>query len=124
VGQLTPEVAKLLEQALALSIEEQEALANSLILTLGREPDEETVDEGVEEAWADEIKRRVGDIRCGETKMIAYDEVRRRRRAGRLSDAGKSAIGEIGFDFKLADGRLRPYAISPQNFSPLPSCDS
>ena len=32
---ITPEVSKLLERALALSVEEQEALADSLILNLG-----------------------------------------------------------------------------------------
>ena len=32
MAQMTPEVARLLEQALTLSVEEQEALADSLIL--------------------------------------------------------------------------------------------
>ena len=45
-------------------------------------------DEGVEEAWATEIKRRVDDIRSGKTQMIPYEEVRRRL-AARLADAGK-----------------------------------
>src|SRR5208282_1670206 len=35
MSQLTPEVSKLLEQALSLSVEEQEVLANSLISNLG-----------------------------------------------------------------------------------------
>ena len=35
MSQMTPEVAKLLEQALNLSVEEQEALADSLISNLG-----------------------------------------------------------------------------------------
>ena len=39
MAQMTPEVSKLLEQALALSVEEQEALADSLISNLGgKEP--------------------------------------------------------------------------------------
>jgi hypothetical protein len=37
---MTPEVSKLLEQALSLSVEEQEALANSLISNLGGQVDE------------------------------------------------------------------------------------
>ncbi len=37
MGHLTPEVSKLLEQALSLSVEEQEALANSLFSNLDRE---------------------------------------------------------------------------------------
>jgi hypothetical protein len=35
MAQMTPEVSKLLERALSLSIEEQEALADSLISNLG-----------------------------------------------------------------------------------------
>jgi hypothetical protein len=35
MSQMTPQVARLLEQALALSVEEQEALADSLISNLG-----------------------------------------------------------------------------------------
>lgn len=46
MSQMTPEVAKLLEQALSLSVEEQEALADSLISNLGGK-----VDEGVLAAW-------------------------------------------------------------------------
>jgi putative addiction module component (TIGR02574 family) len=88
MAQLTPEVSKLLEQALSLSVEEQEALANSLISSLGGEVDEGPAEEGAEKAWAEEIKRRVDDIRSGKTKMIPYEEVRRRL-AARLADAGQ-----------------------------------
>ncbi len=41
--------------------------------------------EGVEEAWAEEIKRRIDDIQSGKTKMIRYGEVRRRL-AARLAE--------------------------------------
>jgi hypothetical protein len=54
MAQMTPEVSKLLEQALSLSVEEQEALADSLISNLGGK-----VDEAVLAAWDDEIKKRV-----------------------------------------------------------------
>jgi hypothetical protein len=40
MAQMTPEVAKLLEQALSLSVEEHEALADSLISNLGGQVDE------------------------------------------------------------------------------------
>ena len=86
MSQLTPEVSKLLEQALSLSVEEREVLANSLISSLGSEVDEGPAEEGVEKAWAEEIKRRVDDIRSGKTQMIPYEEVRRRL-AARLADA-------------------------------------
>jgi putative addiction module component (TIGR02574 family) len=85
---LTPEAFKLLEQALSLSVEEQEALANSLISNLGADADDGSAEEGVEKAWAEEVKRRVDDIRSGKTQMIPYEEVRRRL-AARLADAGK-----------------------------------
>jgi putative addiction module component (TIGR02574 family) len=88
MGHLTPEVSKLLEQALSLSVEEQEALANSLFLNLDREMNEGPAEEGVEEAWAEEIKRRIDDIQSGRTQMIPYEEVRRRL-AARLADARK-----------------------------------
>ena len=40
MAQMTTEVSKLLEQALSLSVEEQEALADSLISNLGGNVDE------------------------------------------------------------------------------------
>jgi len=53
-----PQVSKLLEQ-----VEEQEALADSLISSLG-----EKVDEGVRAAWDDEIKKRIADAGFGQGK--------------------------------------------------------
>jgi hypothetical protein len=50
MAQMTPEVSRLLERALSLSVEEQEALADSLISNLGGK-----VDEGVQAAWEAEI---------------------------------------------------------------------
>jgi predicted S18 family serine protease len=40
MAQMTPQVSKLLEEALSLSVEEQEALADSLISSLGGKVDE------------------------------------------------------------------------------------
>ena len=40
MAQMTPEVSKLLEKALSLSVEEQEALADSLISNLGGKVEE------------------------------------------------------------------------------------
>jgi putative addiction module component (TIGR02574 family) len=74
--QISPEVSKLLEQALALSIEEQEALAESLISNLGGK-----VDEAVLAAWDEEIKRRVADLDSGKAKTIPWSEVRQRNLA-------------------------------------------
>lgn len=76
MSQMTPEVAKLLQQALSLSVEEQEALADSLISNLGGK-----VDEGVLAAWDEEIRKRIADLDSGKAKTIPWTEVRQRNLA-------------------------------------------
>lgn len=76
MSQMTPEVSKLLEQALSLSVEEQEALADSLISNLGGK-----VDEGVQAAWETEIGKRIAELDSGKAKTIPWSEVRRRNLA-------------------------------------------
>jgi putative addiction module component (TIGR02574 family) len=73
MAQMTPEVSKLLAQALSLSVEEQEALADSLISNLGGK-----VDEAVVAAWEDEIKKRVTELDSGRVKTVSWTEVRQR----------------------------------------------
>ena len=84
MAQMTPQVSEVLEKALTLSTQDRGLLIDRLIESL----DEGPADEGVEEAWSAEIKRRVDDIRSGKAKMIPYGEVRRRLRT-RLRNAGK-----------------------------------
>jgi putative addiction module component (TIGR02574 family) len=74
MAQMTPQVSELLEKALCLSTQERGLLIDRLIETLDNEPAEE----GVEEAWAKEIKRRVDDIRSGRVKTIPGEQVLRR----------------------------------------------
>ena len=76
MAQMTPEVSKLLEQALSLSIEEQEALADSLVCSLGGK-----VDEGVRAAWEAEIEKRIADLDSGKTNTTSWKDVRRRNLA-------------------------------------------
>jgi putative addiction module component (TIGR02574 family) len=76
MAQMTPEVSKLLERALSLSVEEQEALADSLISNLGGK-----VDEGVRAAWEAEIGKRIADLDSGKAKTTSWGEVRRRNLA-------------------------------------------
>jgi putative addiction module component (TIGR02574 family) len=76
MAQMTPEVSKLLEQALSLSVEEQEALADSLISNLGG-----TVDEGLHAAWEAEIGRRIAEVDSGEAKTVSWGELRKRNLA-------------------------------------------
>jgi putative addiction module component (TIGR02574 family) len=76
MAQMTPEVSRLLAQALSCSVEEQEALADSLISNLGGK-----VDETVLAAWDDEIKRRVADLDSGRANTVPWTEVRQRNLA-------------------------------------------
>ena len=71
--QMTPKASEVLAQAMQLSPQERELLIDRLVESL----DEEPAEAGAEEAWADEIKRRVDEIRSGKVKMIAGEEVLR-----------------------------------------------
>lgn len=84
MAEMTPQVSQVLEKALALSVQERGLLIDHLIESL----DDAPAEEGVEEAWDEEIKRRVDDIRSGKTEMIPGEEVRRRL-AARLLNGGK-----------------------------------
>ena len=74
MAQLTPQVSEVIEKALALSAQDRGLVIDRLIASLHEGP----VEEGVEEAWAQEIKRRVDDIRSGRVQMIPGEEVRKR----------------------------------------------
>ncbi len=76
MAQMTPEVSNLLERALSLSVEEQEALADSLISNLRGQ-----VDEGALTAWDDEIKKRITELDSGRAKTVSWTEVRQRNLA-------------------------------------------
>jgi putative addiction module component (TIGR02574 family) len=76
MAQMTPEVSKLLERALSLSVEEQEALAQSLISNLGGK-----VDADVEAAWEAEIGMRIAELDSGKAKTTPWGEVRKRNLA-------------------------------------------
>jgi putative addiction module component (TIGR02574 family) len=71
MAQLTPQASEVLEKALTLSTQERGLLIDRLVDSL----DDDTAEEGAEEAWAAEIKSRVEDIRTGEVKMIPGEQV-------------------------------------------------
>ena len=73
MAQMTPQVSEVLEKALTLSTQDRGLLIDRLIESL----DEGPAEEGVEEAWAEEIKRRVDDIRSGKVKTIPGEQVLR-----------------------------------------------
>jgi putative addiction module component (TIGR02574 family) len=76
MAQMTAEVSKLLEKALSLSVEEQEALADSLMSTLG-----DKVDPGLQAAWEAEVAKRLAELDSGRARTTSWDEVRRRNLA-------------------------------------------
>jgi putative addiction module component (TIGR02574 family) len=73
MAEMTPQVSEVLEKALALSTQERGLLIDHLIESLDTGPAEE----GVEQAWDEEIKRRVDEIRSGKVKMIPGEQVLR-----------------------------------------------
>jgi len=63
---------KLYEEASQLPVEDRAELAGRLLDSI------EEPDEGVEEAWAAEIERRMHDYRAGRVRTIPWSEVRAR----------------------------------------------
>jgi putative addiction module component (TIGR02574 family) len=68
---MTRAVEELYEQASQLPEEDRAELAGKLLESI-----EDPPDEGVEEAWAAEIERRIADYRAGRVKTIPWSEVR------------------------------------------------
>jgi len=71
---MTSAARKLFEQALALPVDEREALAAALNATLDRS-------EPLSAEWAAEIARRIDAVERGESQLIEGDEVDARLRA-------------------------------------------
>jgi putative addiction module component (TIGR02574 family) len=69
---MAEDVSQLLKRALALPPEARAALAGSLLESL-----EETLDASVEEAWNQEIARRIEELDSGKMKPIPWAEARR-----------------------------------------------
>lgn len=71
---ISQQAAEILDKAKALSSHERGQLIDRLVATL----DDGPAEEGVEEAWSAEIKRRMDEIESGKAKMIPMQEARRR----------------------------------------------
>jgi putative addiction module component (TIGR02574 family) len=67
------EAAELLREALSLPQEQRAALIDSLLESLDSE-----VDENVEEAWRQEIYRRLQQIDSGAVQLIPWEDAERR----------------------------------------------
>ena len=70
---MTPDPAKLLEEAMKLTPEARAALAASLLESL-----DDGADEGAEAAWATEIAKRVHELDSGAVTPVPWPEARRR----------------------------------------------
>ena len=70
---MSPEVSGLLKRALALSVDERAALANTLLDTL--DGTNESV--SLREAWDAEVARRIEDLKAGKALTVPWEELRR-----------------------------------------------
>ncbi|HWZ46481.1 MAG TPA: addiction module protein [Candidatus Saccharimonadales bacterium] len=68
---MNPGISELLKQALALSVDERAALANTLLDSL------EIANESVEEAWDEEVARRILDLQAGKAVTVAWEQLHR-----------------------------------------------
>jgi putative addiction module component (TIGR02574 family) len=75
---MTDKSQAIVEQALKLSPTERAEVAEKLIGSLDEVPDTD-----VEQAWQEEIQKRLQQIDRGEVKTIPWEEVQRRLRHGK-----------------------------------------
>ena len=68
---MSPEISDLLKRALALSVDERAALANTLRDSL------EGTNESVQEAWDEEVARRIADLKAGKAVTVPWEELHR-----------------------------------------------
>ncbi len=68
---MTPEVSALLKRALELPVEERAALANTLLESLG------TPEQSVQEAWDEEVARRMKDLKDGKAVTVPWEQLHR-----------------------------------------------
>jgi putative addiction module component (TIGR02574 family) len=69
---MTLDAEEILSAALMLNEQDRAAIAASLIDSLDR-----VEEEGCDEAWADEVAKRVRELDNGEVKTISWSEARR-----------------------------------------------
>ncbi len=68
---MSPEVSDLLKRALALPVDERAALANTLLDSL------ETQSQSVEEAWDEEVARRMEALKAGNAVTVPWEQLHR-----------------------------------------------
>lgn len=70
---MTTDAKKILDDAMRLSEADRAEMAGLLIESL-----DDVADENVQQAWNDEIARRLAELDNGSVKAISWSEVRRR----------------------------------------------
>ena len=68
---MSREVSDLLKRAMELPAEERAALANTLLDSL------EATEPSVEEAWDQEVARRMDDLRAGRAVTVPWEQLHR-----------------------------------------------
>jgi len=68
---MSSEVSELLKLALALPVDERSALANTLLDSLEAEP------ESVQDAWDNEVARRMEDLKAGKAVTVPWEQLHR-----------------------------------------------
>ena len=68
---MSAQTSDLLRQALALPAEERAALANTLLDSL------EASNPSVQEAWDEEVARRIDDLTAGKAVTVPWEELHR-----------------------------------------------
>ena len=70
---LSPTAEKILEEALSLPEDARVDLAAALLESIDHDPP----DEGVDEAWSVEAKRRLQELRSGAVKPVPWEDAER-----------------------------------------------
>jgi len=68
---MSPEVSDLLKRALALPVDERAALADTLLDSL------EIPNQSLDEAWDEEVARRMQDLKAGKTVTVPWEQLHR-----------------------------------------------
>lgn len=68
---MSAESSDLLKRALALPVDERAALANTILDSL------ESNDEGVQQAWDEEVARRIESLRAGKSVTVPWEQLHR-----------------------------------------------
>jgi putative addiction module component (TIGR02574 family) len=99
---VSPEISDLLKRALALSVDERAALANTLLDSL------EGADESMQD-WDKEVARRIEDLKAGKAVTVPWEELHRE-----LISQGDVAQSTTSNTTAQASGASQRVCVMPQ----------